>query len=88
MLVCVDTPVQGCNREPGHVSPSMPDFGDFYDEVRTRQLPRLRREFGALGEDALHDMIVAAFERWRDVATMEHPVAWATVVTSAVCSAV
>ena len=80
MLVCVDTPVQGRNHEPGQVSPSVPDFGDFYDEVRTRQLPRLRREFGALGEDALHDMIVAAFERWRDVATMEHPVAWATVV--------
>lgn len=77
---CVDMPSEGHNRAPGQVSPPLLDFRDFYEEVRTRHLPRLRREFGTLGEDAFQDMIVAAFERWPDVATMEHPVAWASVV--------
>ncbi len=76
----MDTPWEGQTGEPGQVSPPLPSFGDFYDELRTRQLPRLRRDFGTLGEDALHDMIVAAYERWPEVATMEHPVAWASVV--------
>lgn len=73
-------PWDGHSGAPGRVSTPLPDFGDFYDEVRSRQLARLRGEFGVLGEDAFHDMVVAAFERWPEVARMEHPVAWAWVV--------
>ncbi len=51
-------------------------FDDLVAEARKAVLPRLRREFPTVADDAFGDALLKVFEQWPQLCGVERPLAW------------
>jgi RNA polymerase sigma factor (sigma-70 family) len=55
-------------------------FADLVAEARVSVLPRLRRQFPAVADDAFGDALVKVFEQWPQFGEVERPLGWVWTV--------